>query len=66
MERRTLETVFPASVSKTNGIWSWILDKLGFARAVDVQPEEFNLDSFTSPWHLLKFGENDLVIISRR
>ncbi|ONK63850.1 uncharacterized protein A4U43_C07F19580 [Asparagus officinalis] len=65
MERRMLETVFPVSVSRTTGIWSWILDKLGLARKVDDISDEFNLDSLSLPWHLLKSGENDLIILNR-
>lgn len=65
LERRTLDTMLPVSVSKTSGMWSWILDKLGLAREVDVKPEEINLDLFSSPWHLLKLGDEELVIINR-
>lgn len=66
MESRTLETMFPISAPKTSGVWNWILFKLGLAKDADVKSEEFDLDSFSSPWYLLKSGDDDLVIINRR
>lgn len=65
LERRTLETMFPVSVTQNSGIWSWILDKLGLAKEADVKSEEFNMDLFASPWHLFKLGDRELVIINR-
>lgn len=65
MERRVLETVYPVSVQKSSGIWSMFLDKLGLAREVDEKPKGFELDSLSFPWHLLKLGEMDILIINR-
>lgn len=61
-----LETVYPLCVLKNSGIWSWILDKLGLAREIAQKPEEYELDLITFPWHLMKIGEDDLLIANRR
>lgn len=65
MEKRVLETVYPVSVQKNSGIWSWILDKLGLTREIVQKPEEFDLDLITFPWHLMKIGEDNLLITNR-
>ncbi|XP_019709474.1 uncharacterized protein [Elaeis guineensis] len=65
MEKRMLETVYPVCVQKNSGIWSWILDKLGLAREIAQKPEECELDLITFPWHLMKIGEDDLLITNR-
>lgn len=66
MERRVVETIYPVCVPEAHGIWSWILDKLGVAREKGPKSKEFDADSFTFPWHLIKMGENDLMVINRR
>ena len=66
MEKRMLETVYPVCVQKNSGIWSWILDKLGPAREIAQKPEEYELDLIAFPWHLMKIGEDDLLVTNRR
>lgn len=65
MENRTLETMFPVSAPKSSGVWNWILRKLGLAGESDVKSEEYDLDSLSSPWHLLKSGVSDILVINR-
>lgn len=68
METRVLETVYPVSNSykRVGSLWSWILDKLGRGRDANPKPKEFDINSFSFPWHLLKSEGNDLFIINRR
>ncbi|XP_008776209.2 uncharacterized protein LOC103696382 isoform X2 [Phoenix dactylifera] len=65
MEKRMLETVYPVCVQKNTGIWSWILDKLGLAREIAQKPKEYEPDFVAFPWHLMKIGEDDLLITNR-
>ncbi|KAG1338013.1 hypothetical protein COCNU_04G003190 [Cocos nucifera] len=65
MEKRMLETVYPVCVQKNSGIWGWVLDKLGLAREIAQKPEEYELDLIAFPWHLMKMGEDDLLITNR-
>ncbi|XP_077252837.1 NHL domain-containing protein isoform X2 [Tasmannia lanceolata] len=67
LETRMLETVYPICDShlKNNSIWNWILDKLGMRKDADPKPDESAVDSFNFPWHLMKSGENDFLIINR-
>lgn len=66
MENRVVETIYPASVPKSSGVWSWILDKLGLATKVIPQTGQLDLDLIKLPWHLLNTRENDLLTIDRR
>nr|CAD1840902.1 unnamed protein product [Ananas comosus var. bracteatus] len=65
LERRVVETIYPVCVPEAHGIWSWILDKLGVAREKGPKSKEFDADSITFPWHLIKMGESDLMVINR-
>lgn len=68
MERRVLETLYPSCSSdkKNNGLWSWIMDKLGVRRDGDTKPKEFDLQSLIFPWHMLKLENNSFLIINKR
>uniref|UniRef100_A0A0D9X447 Uncharacterized protein n=1 Tax=Leersia perrieri TaxID=77586 RepID=A0A0D9X447_9ORYZ len=61
--RRVLQTVYPAS-SKSTGIWSWLVEKLGLRRE-DAPSENFDPDSISFPWHLLKITEEDFLVADR-
>ncbi|KAH7691587.1 Six-bladed beta-propeller TolB-like protein [Dioscorea alata] len=65
MERRVLGTVYPVPVQKSSRIWSWIMDKLGFQKESALTSEVVDLDGVTLPWHLVKLGGDDLLIINR-
>ncbi|XP_021907375.1 uncharacterized protein LOC110821742 isoform X2 [Carica papaya] len=67
MERRVLETLYPSCSSdkKNNGLWSWIMDKLGVRRDGDTKPKEFDLQSLIFPWHMLKLENNSFLIINK-
>ncbi|KAK9082587.1 hypothetical protein Scep_029058 [Stephania cephalantha] len=63
---RTLETIYPSPArEKFGGVWSWILEKLGMTRRSSVKDEELNLESLFLPWHLMRFGENSLLVANR-
>ncbi|GAV70684.1 hypothetical protein CFOL_v3_14182 [Cephalotus follicularis] len=64
---RVLETLYPTcSVSKKNSnLWTWIMNKLGFGRDVDMKSVEFDSLSLSSPWHLVKAVDNTFFVISR-
>ncbi|WVZ95198.1 hypothetical protein U9M48_040992 [Paspalum notatum var. saurae] len=62
--RRTLETVYPV-FNKSNGIWSWITDKLGLRKEVDPTIRDFDADSVALPWHLIQISENNLLVADR-
>ncbi|KAF8402079.1 hypothetical protein HHK36_013031 [Tetracentron sinense] len=68
MERRIIETLYPARVTekKSSSVWSWILDKLGMERESVPKYEEFNSESLVFPWHLIDSRNNDIFIINRR
>ncbi|THU62382.1 hypothetical protein C4D60_Mb01t04550 [Musa balbisiana] len=65
MEKRVLETIYPACVRKRSSIWSWILDKLGLETKVVSQPGELDVDLIKFPWYLMKTRDNDLLTIDR-
>ncbi|KAL6515454.1 hypothetical protein OROHE_018488 [Orobanche hederae] len=67
MERRVVETVFPAmNGSKRNiGLWKWILDKMWTKKNMNSKPEEFNSESFLFPWHLLRSSDDDIFILNQ-
>jgi len=62
--RRTLETVYPV-FNKSNGIWSWITDKLGLRKEVAPTIQDFDADSIALPWHLIQISEDNLLIADR-
>lgn len=71
MGARTVETLFPASVtSKGGGVWNWIMNKLGLESSEETNVEErsevFDSKSLYFPWHLLKSVDDTLYIIDRR
>ncbi|CAL9049195.1 uncharacterized protein LOC135585727 isoform X1 [Musa acuminata AAA Group] len=65
MEKRVLETIYPACVRKSSSIWSWILDKLGLETKVVSQAGELDVDLIKFPWYLMKTRDNDLLTIDR-
>ncbi|URD74888.1 hypothetical protein MUK42_24900 [Musa troglodytarum] len=65
MEKRVLETIYPACVRKSSSIWSWILDKLGLKTKVVSQAGELDVDLIKFPWYLMKTRDNDLLTIDR-
>ncbi|KAG8389096.1 hypothetical protein BUALT_Bualt02G0193700 [Buddleja alternifolia] len=65
MEMRVVETVFPDGGKKNKGLWGWILDKIWTKGGVKLQSEEFNSESFTFPWHLVKSSNNDLIVLNQ-
>ncbi|CAD6266537.1 unnamed protein product [Miscanthus lutarioriparius] len=62
--RRTLETVYPV-FNKSNGIWSWITDKLGLRKEVPPTIQDFDADTIALPWHLIQISEDNLLITDR-
>ncbi|KAG9446913.1 hypothetical protein H6P81_013041 [Aristolochia fimbriata] len=65
LQTRMLDTVYPVSSKSNSGIWSWILEKLGFRKEATVKSFEFDSNSFTGPLHLIKSGANEFLIINR-
>ncbi|XP_068665525.1 uncharacterized protein [Aristolochia californica] len=64
LETRMLETVYPVSDEKGSRIWSWIRDKLGLQKDATMKSLEFDMESFTGPWHLIKSGASELLVIN--
>ncbi|CAA6660529.1 unnamed protein product [Spirodela intermedia] len=63
--KRVLETLYPAHDKKVSGVWSWILDKLGVGRKFNIEATESDKNLLSCPWHLMKSGEDDLLVFSR-
>ncbi|KAH9607638.1 hypothetical protein KSS87_014160, partial [Heliosperma pusillum] len=64
--KRVLETLYPSSVdNERRGLWSWILDKLGFSREAGMKSVEFDQATLLFPWHLLKSEDNDLLVMNK-
>jgi hypothetical protein len=57
---RTLQTVYPV-FNKSNGIWSWITDKLGMRKEATPTIQDFHADSMPLPWHLIQISEDILL-----
>ena len=57
----TLETVYPV-FNRSNGIWSWITDRLGLRKEVAPTIQDFDADSIALPWHLIQISVNNLLI----
>jgi len=62
---RTSETVYPV-FNISNGIRSWITDKLGLRKEVAPTIQDFDADSIALPWHLIQISEDNLLIVDRR
>ncbi|KAK7836297.1 protein suppressor of quenching 1 [Quercus suber] len=67
MGKRILETLYPTSNidKKNNGLWTWIVNKLGLGRSVDTKSEDLDSESLMFPWHLMKSKDDTLLIINR-
>lgn len=67
MGTRVLETLYPPcnTNKKKNGLWSWIVNKLGMEKDTDTKPAEFDSGLLMFPWHLIKLVDGDLFIINR-
>ncbi|KAK9733852.1 hypothetical protein RND81_04G096900 [Saponaria officinalis] len=64
--RRVLETLHPSCADKVEtGLWSSILNKLGFRKEVEMKSEEFDQALLLFPWHLLKSKDNDLLVMNK-
>ena len=61
----TLETVYPV-FNRSNGIWSWITDRLGLRKEVAPTIQDFDADSIAFPWHLIQISVNNLLISYHR
>ncbi|CAH9135975.1 unnamed protein product [Cuscuta epithymum] len=63
MERRTVETIYPATISNkdSSSLWSWILGKL-WSKKDQEGSDEFSPKSLLFPWHMLKC-QNDLLVL---
>lgn len=68
LERRVLETVYPISNInlKPNGLWPWIMEKLGIRNDVQVMARDPDSPSVLFPWHLIKYEDSKFVIINKR
>ncbi|XP_065874457.1 uncharacterized protein [Euphorbia lathyris] len=63
--RRVLETLYPTcSIRKNESMWTWILDKMGFA-SNDTKSKEIDYQMLAIPWHLMKSADDDLLILNR-
>ncbi|XP_073143249.1 uncharacterized protein [Henckelia pumila] len=64
LERRVVETVFPATADskKYKSFWKWILDKVWPGK---LKSEAFNSESFLFPWHMLKASDTDLFVLNQ-
>ncbi|XP_021857726.2 uncharacterized protein [Spinacia oleracea] len=66
MGRRVLETLYPTCNDKgRSGLWSRVLDKLGFKRDAGMKSVEFDSEALLFPWHLLKSVDDDLLIMNK-
>lgn len=67
MERRILDTLYPATNSNkdSNSLWSWIFGKLWSRKDIEVKSDEFPPKTLLFPWHILKC-KNDLFVLNRK
>ncbi|XP_074317246.1 uncharacterized protein LOC141653394 isoform X2 [Silene latifolia] len=64
--KRVLETLYPSCADNgRSGLWSWILDKLGFCGEAGMKSVELDQATLLFPWHLLKSKDNDLLVMNR-
>lgn len=68
MERRVVETLYPTCTinKKSNNLWSWIRNKLGFRKDDDTKSKEFGAQPLIFPWHLMKSVDHSILIFNRR
>ncbi|KAI4354408.1 hypothetical protein L6164_003270 [Bauhinia variegata] len=73
MGARLVETLYPSRASKKGsvGIWTWIMNTLGlkgsWERSVDEHSEVLeDSKSLYLPWHLMKSGDDTLLIMNHR
>nr|VDC73126.1 unnamed protein product [Brassica rapa] len=71
MKTRVLETVYPKVIKKSVGLWSWVMEKMGFEKDedttvdADAKSEESDAPSLMFPWHILKRDDDSLVVINK-
>ncbi|KAL1211919.1 Protein SUPPRESSOR OF QUENCHING 1 [Cardamine amara subsp. amara] len=71
MKTRVLETVYPKVIKKREGLWSWIMEKMGLGKDddttidADAKSEEFDARSLMFPWHILKRDNDSLLVINK-
>ncbi|XP_031114699.1 uncharacterized protein LOC116018832 isoform X1 [Ipomoea triloba] len=66
MERRILDTLYPATNSNmdSNSLWSWIFGKLWSRKDIEAKSDEFPPKTLLFPWHISKC-QNDLFVLNR-
>ncbi|XP_013638337.1 PREDICTED: uncharacterized protein LOC106343617 [Brassica oleracea var. oleracea] len=71
IKTRVLETVYPKVIKKSVGLWSWVMEKIGFEKdeettvGADAKSEESDAPSLMFPWHILKRDDDSLVVINK-
>nr|GMD50163.1 uncharacterized protein LOC109151360 isoform X1 [Ipomoea batatas] len=67
MERRILDTLYPATNSNmdSNSLWSWIFGKLWSRKDIEAKSDEFPPKTLLFPWHISKC-QNDLFVLNRK
>ncbi|CAF1936838.1 uncharacterized protein LOC106407530 [Brassica napus] len=71
IKTRVLETVYPKVIKKSVGLWSWIMEKIGFEKDeettvdADAKSEESDAPSLMFPWNILKRDDDSLVVINK-
>ncbi|KAH0927737.1 hypothetical protein HID58_019993 [Brassica napus] len=71
IKTRVLETVYPKVIKKSVGLWSWVMEKMGFEKDeettvdADAKSEESDAPSLMFPWHILKRDDDSLVVINK-
>nr|GMC49154.1 NHL repeat-containing protein [Ipomoea batatas] len=65
MERRILDTLYPATNSNkdSNRLWSWIFGKLWSRKDIEAKSDEFPPKTLLFPWHISKC-QNDLFVLN--
>ena len=66
LQKRVVETLYPRQDKKVSGFWFWFLEKIGIRRELDGEAEESVRNVIAYPWHLMKSGDDDLHVLSRR
>ncbi|XP_078434473.1 NHL domain-containing protein [Wolffia australiana] len=65
LQKRVVETLYPPSEKKASSVWAWILDKIGIIKKISGAEKEPDKSILACPWHILKAGEDDLLVFSR-
>ncbi|CAN8260191.1 unnamed protein product [Cochlearia groenlandica] len=71
IKTRVLETVYPKVIKKSDGLWSWIMEKMGLGKDDDTtvdaddKSEESDAQSLMFPWHILKCDDASHLVINK-